>query len=132
MSLIQRRLTAVTVAAVLTAALATLAPISTLPVVAAGPNSVTDWSKISVDAVIVGRPAGGAMYLHAIVLIAIYDAVVAVDGGAEPLISAPAVTHPADADAAVAAAAHDVLVARVPGQAATVQLAYDQYLAAIP
>jgi hypothetical protein len=132
MSLVQRRLTAVTIAAVLTAALTTLTPISTRSAIAAGPNSITDWSKISVDAVIVGRPAGGAVYLHAIVLIAMYDAVVAVDGGAEPLISTPAVSLPANADAAVAAAAHDVLVARVPGQEATVQVAYDQYLAAIP
>ena len=113
-------------------ALATGAPLSTPSAAAAGPNSVTDWSLISQDAVIVGRPAGSAVYLHAVVLIAMHDAVVAVDGGADPLVGAPIVTRPADGNAAVAAAAHDVLVARVPTQAATVQLAYDQYLAAIP
>src|SRR5262245_57246563 len=62
---------------------------------AAGPNSVTDWSLISQDAVIVGRPAGSAVYLHAIVLLAIHDAIVAVDGGARPLITSPSVTRPA-------------------------------------
>ena len=50
---------------------------------------------------------------------AMYDAVAAVEGGLEPF--ATRVTSPpgASADAAVAQAAHDVLVARVPGQAAT-------------
>ena len=38
----------------------------------------------------------------------------------------------ASADAAVAQAARDVLVARVPGQAMTVQAAYDTYMASIP
>ncbi len=38
----------------------------------------------------------------------------------------------ASADAAVAQAARDVLVARVPGQAAAAQTAYDAYMAAIP
>jgi PAP2 superfamily len=133
MSLVLRRLTATALGTVLVAgALALGAPISTPPAAAAGSNSVTDWSLISQDAVIVGRPAGSAVYLHAIVLIAMHDAVVAVDGGADPLISAPIVTRPADGDAAVAAAAHDVLVARVPAQAATVQQEYDDYLAAIP
>ena len=44
------------------------------------------------------------------------------------------VTAPPDAsaDAAVAQAARDVLVARVPGQAAAVQTAYDAYMASIP
>ena len=96
------------------------------------PNAVTDWSLISQNAVIIGRPAGSALYLHAIVLIAIHDAVVAIDGGAEPLISSPPVTWPADGDAAVAAAAHDVLVVRVPAQAAAVEAAYVAYLAGIP
>ena len=99
---------------------------------AAGPNAVTQWSVVSQNAVIVGRPAGSAFYLHAITLVAIHDAVVAIDGGARPLISSPPVTIPADGGAAVAAAAHDMLVARVPGQAAAVQVAYDAYLAAIP
>jgi hypothetical protein len=99
---------------------------------AGGPNAVTDWSLISQNAVIVGRPAGGAVYLQAIVLIAIHDAVVAIDGGAQPLISSPPVSWPADADAAVAAAAHDVLVVRVPAQAVPVEAAFVAYLAGIP
>jgi hypothetical protein len=63
---------------------------------------------------------------------AMYDAVAAVLGGLEPF--ATRVTSPpgASADAAVAQAARDVLVARVPGQAAAVQAAYDAYMASIP
>ena len=38
----------------------------------------------------------------------------------------------ASADAAVAQAARDALVARVPAQAANVQTAYDSYMALIP
>src|SRR5829696_8530939 len=63
---------------------------------------------------------------------AIYDAVAAVEGGLDPF--ATAVTSPpgASADAAVAQAAHDVLVARVPGQAAAVEAAYLAYMASVP
>jgi hypothetical protein len=127
-----RKAAAVLASVIAVGALGLGAPVAPPSVAAAGPNAVTDWSLISQDAVIVGRPAGSAVYLHAVVLLAIYDAIVAVDGGAQPLISSPPVARPADGDAAVAAAAHDVLVARVPGQAAAVQLAYDQYLAGIP
>jgi hypothetical protein len=61
-----------------------------------------------------------------------YDAVAAIEGGLVPF--ATSVTPPpgASADAAVAQAARDVLTARVPGQAATVQTAYDAYMASIP
>ena len=63
---------------------------------------------------------------------AMYDAVAAIEGGLAPF--ATSVTPPPDAsaDAAVAQAARDVLVARVPAQAATVQTAYDAYMASIP
>jgi hypothetical protein len=128
-----RRTTAAAIAVVLAVGALGAGTPSALPRVAAGgANAVTDWSLISQNAVVVGRPAGSAFYLHAIVLLAIHDAVVAIDGGADPLISSPQVTWPADADASVAAAARDVLVARVPGQAAQVQAAYDAYLGGIP
>ena len=101
-------------------------------VAAAGPGAVIDWSIVSARTVAVGRPAGSADYLHAITIVAIHDAVAAIDGGTRALISSPPVQLPADTDAAVAAAAHDVLVARVPGQASQVQAAYDAYVAGIP
>jgi len=63
---------------------------------------------------------------------AIYDAVAAVDGGLEPFATGVSAPPGASADAAVAQAARDVLVARVPGQAIPVQTAYEAYMASIP
>jgi hypothetical protein len=133
MGAVRRLTTAALVATfIATGALVVGAPTSVPRILAAGANAVTDWSVVSQNAVIVGRPAGSAFYLHAMTLVAIHDTVIAIDGGHESLVSSPPVTLPADGDAAVAAAAHDVLVARVPGQAGAVQLVYDAYLAGIP
>ena len=132
-NLARRRIVSTLVAAVIAIGALGMGTPSSIPqAAAAGPNSVTDWSLVSQVAVIVGRPAGSAVYLHAIVLVAIHDAVVAIDGGAQPLLTSPPVTLPANADAAVATAAHDVLVARVPAQAGPVEAAYVAYLASIP
>jgi hypothetical protein len=132
MRLVHHRATAVVAAAAIAAAAFGIGAPSASRVAAAGPNAVTVWSTVSARAVVVGRPAGGAVYLHAITIVAIHDAVAAIDGGTRPLVSSPPVQLPADTDAAVAAAAHDVLVARVPGQASQVQASYDAYLAGIP
>jgi hypothetical protein len=61
-----------------------------------------------------------------------YDAVAAVEGGLDPFATGVTAPPEASADAAVAQAARDVLVARVPGQATPVQIAYDAYMASIP
>jgi hypothetical protein len=121
------------VAAVVIALGAILSGAPTSPPVAraAGPNAVTDWSLISQGAVIQGRPATSAIYLQAIVHVAIYDAVVAIEGGAKPFASSPHVARPASTAAAVAAAAHDVLIARAGAQASQVEAAYTTYLAGI-
>jgi hypothetical protein len=63
---------------------------------------------------------------------AMYDAVAAVEGGLEPFATGVTAPPQASADAAVAQAARDVLVARVSGQAAAVQAAYDAFMASIP
>jgi hypothetical protein len=94
-------------------------------------NAVTDWSQIAQNAIVVGRTSSSSLVLEAIVQAAVYDAVVAVEGGSEPFVASPIVTRPASADAAVAAAAHDVLVARVPGQATNIEAQYTTYLATI-
>ena len=52
--------------------------------------------------------------------------------GLKPFATGVTAPPGASADAAVAQAARDVLVARVPGQATTVQIAYDAYMASIP
>jgi hypothetical protein len=94
-------------------------------------NAVTDWSQIAQNAIVLGRTSSSSLYLEAMVQAAVYDAVVAVEGGYEPLIASPIVTRPASTAAAIATAAHDVLVARVPGQAANVDAQYAAYLAEI-
>ena len=63
---------------------------------------------------------------------AIYDAVAAVDPGLEPFVTEVDAAPGASVEAAVAQAARDVLVARVPGQAGAVQTAFDAYVAGIP
>jgi hypothetical protein len=83
-------------------------------------NPVTDWSEIAQNAIVVGRPTASALVLEGIVQAAVYDAVVAIEGGYEHFVAVPTVAYPASPAAAVAAAARGVLVARVPGQAASV------------
>lgn len=99
---------------------------------AAAENAVVHWSGIAEGAIAVGRPPASCSVLAGMVHGAMYDAVAAIEGGLAPF--ATGVTSPPDAssDAAVAQAARDVLVARVPLQAATVQIAYDAYMALIP
>ena len=95
-------------------------------------NAVIDWNEIAQNAIVVGRPAGSSSVLEGIVQAAIYDATVAIEGGYEPFVATPTVTHPASTETAVAAAARGVLVVRVPGQAAYVDGEYAAYLATIP
>jgi hypothetical protein len=95
-------------------------------------RAVLDWNHIAQNAITVGRPAASSELLMAIVQVAVYDAVVAIHGGARPYAAAPRVSRPASTTAAVATAAHHVLVARVPTQATSVEVAYVDALAGIP
>jgi hypothetical protein len=95
-------------------------------------NAVTDWNEIAANATRAAYTSTSALVLDAIVEAAVYDAVIAIDGGSEPFVTSPAVPRPASTAAAVAAAAHDVLVARVPGQATSIDAQYAAYLAGIP
>ena len=100
---------------------------------APGENAVLHWSGIAANAIIVGpRPPASSSVLGGMVHGAMYDAVAAVEGGLEPFATGVTAPPGASADAAVAQAARDVLVARVPGQAATVQAEYDAFMASIP
>ena len=99
---------------------------------APGDNAVVHWSGVAASAIVVGRPPASSSVLGGMVHGAMYDAVAAVEGGLEPFATDVTPSPGASADAAVAQAARDVLVARVPGQAAAVQTAYDAYMALIP
>jgi hypothetical protein len=102
-------------------------------------NAVTDWNQIAQTAIVTPpppgappRPPGSSLVLEGIVQAAIYDATVAIEGSYEPFIASPTVSTPASTAAAIAKAACEVLLARVPDQSASIAGQYDAYLAAIP
>ena len=99
---------------------------------ASSENAVVYWSGVAANAIVVSRAPASSAVLGGMVHGAMYDAVAAVEGGLEPFTTRVTSPPGASADAAVAQAAHDVLVARVPGQAGPVQIAYDAYMASIP
>lgn len=91
-------------------------------------NPVLDWNINAINAIGnaptapipgLGQPPPLAVIHLAMVQGAIYDAVNAIDGGHEPYLSGlPSAPEGASKAAAVATAAHDVLVALPPGNAA--------------
>ena len=105
---------------------------SAAPAVASSDNAVVHWSGVAASAIAVGRAPASSAVLGGMVHGAMYDAVAAVEGGLEPFATGVTAPPGASADAAVAQAARDVLVARVPLQAAAVQTAYDTFMASIP
>ena len=99
-------------------------------------NPVTDWAAIVQTAI--HNPAGprnpsAAAILHTIVALAVYDAVMAIDGGYEPYATDVDASAGADVAAAVATAAHRTARGRVAeSQFAYLDAEYDAYLATIP
>lgn len=94
-------------------------------------DAVTDWNAIAVQTISNGGAAHGsavAVLDNAVVQIAVYDAVVAYSGRFRPyhVQINGASGSPV---AAVAAAAHDVLVNRFPLQAGALDMTYNNYLA---
>ena len=97
-------------------------------------RAVADWSLIAQNTIVaVGRrfPGEAAVYMG-IVHAAIYDVVVAIEGGYRPYAITPTVPPNTSVDAAVATAAHRVLVERFRDQQATLDDLYDAYLNGIP
>jgi hypothetical protein len=91
-------------------------------------DAVVDWNQITVDAVTAGRPGPIGIVDIALVHIAVHDAVQAIERRFEPyLFEMERVSG--KRSAAVAAAAHDVLVGMYPAQAATLDPLYYDYLA---
>jgi hypothetical protein len=98
-------------------------------------DMVLDWNDHAVNEIvgIAGqRPERGLIRL-AMVHVAIYDAVNAIDGHPfQSYASTPTVVSPASPEAATAAAAHDVLVALFPARLAELDAHYSTSLATIP
>jgi hypothetical protein len=100
--------------------------------VAAGPacaDAVTDWNEIAQQAIVAGRPGPIGAIDSALVQVAVHDAVQAIDKRFEPYHVEVKGAH-GSRHAAVAAAAHGVLVGIYPTQAATLDATYFNYLAA--
>jgi hypothetical protein len=101
----------------------------------AAADAITDWNAFLLATAVpapVARPANeigiAAGYMH----IAIYDAIVAIDGGYTPFATAVSPVPPgASRDAAVAAAANRILTALYPALSATITAHYNAAIAAI-
>jgi hypothetical protein len=95
---------------------------------AAYADAVTDWNAIAQPAITAGNPGAPGALDSALVQIAVHDAVQALDGRFEPYHFTMKAAHGSQS-AAVAAAAHDVLVGLYPAQAGSLDAAYYSYLA---
>ena len=96
---------------------------------------VLDWNAHAARAIVTvgGLVPPRALIRLAMVHLAIYDAVNAIDGTPfEPYAGVPTVDRPASVEAAAATAAHDVLVALFPAQVVDLDAKYAASLAALP
>lgn len=96
-------------------------------------RAVADWSLIAQNTIVaVGKkfPGEAAVYMG-IVHATIYDVVVAIEGGYRPFAITPTVPPNTSVDAAVATAAHRVLVGRFSEQQNTLDDVYFAYLKGI-
>jgi hypothetical protein len=91
-------------------------------------DAVSDWNATTLDAVTVGRPGPVGVVDVALVQVAVHDAVQALEGRYEPYHAEVRGARGSRA-AAVAAAAHDVLVGIYPAQTSTLDAIYFNYLA---
>ena len=100
------------------------------------PNVVTEWSRIVQPAIhnsAEPRTPVGAFIVHTVVQLAVYDAVVAIEGGFEPFQTSLDAPAGADIRAAVATAAHRSARGRVaPPRHPYLDEQYTAYMAAIP
>ena len=113
-------------------------------IVADKPNGVSYWNDIANKTVLAPSPASAVnstpeeqrptfFFDVASVHVAIYDAVVAIEGRYKPFAVKPkAPAAGASTEAAVNAAAYGVLRALFPNRSAVYQAAYEQRLAALP
>ncbi len=97
-----------------------------------GPNIVAQWNKVAEDTVV----ASGAFQIEGLVYmsytqLAVFDALVAIDGGYAPYGHALDAPAGASRDAAVVEAAYTVLVHHFPGSAGSLATARDESLGAI-
>jgi hypothetical protein len=107
-----------------------------LPHALPAPNVVTDWAGIVQSAInnpAAPRPPASSEVLHAMIVLAMYDAAIAIEGGYRPFTAAIEAPAGADVRAAVATAAYLTARARVlASQFAYLDAQHTAYLAGIP
>ncbi len=111
-------------------------PPTPAPAPAPAPNAVIEWAGIVQQAIhgpAAPRSSGTAQILHTMVHLAVYDAVVAIEGGSRPFAAKIAARPGADVRAAVATAAYLTARPRIAAaHIAPFDQAYGAYLAALP
>jgi hypothetical protein len=98
-------------------------------------DSVTDWNAIASNAIVTtaGQPPPVSALSFAMVQGAVYDAVNAIDQVRHrPYLVAPSANPWDSEDAAVAAAAYQVLIGLFPAQQSILEPLYNDYIAALP
>lgn len=94
---------------------------------------VVEWNEIAMrELVAAGRHPLTQPFVVAAMQIAVYDAVVAIERGAEPFLTELSAPHGASSPAAAAAAAHGVLKGYLPGSAQMLDTELAETLAGIP
>lgn len=128
------RLIALTLMAVTIVVLGGAAASSAKPQPSGSPDTyVTSWDATGTQAFsAAGLTAAEGHVIFAYVAIAVYDSVMAIEGGYDPFAVDVDAPEDTSAEAAVAAAARRVLVHYLPGQAGIVEAAYTASLATIP
>ena len=100
------------------------------------PNAVTEWALVVQQAIhnaSAPRSAGTSQILHTMVMLAVYDAVVAVDGGYRPFVADIEAPSGADLRAAIATAAYSTARARVaPSQVGYLDQQYAMFMSTVP
>jgi hypothetical protein len=103
---------------------------------ASAPNVVTEWSRLvqpTIHSAAEPRSQASSIVLHTTIQLAIYDAVMATEGGFEPFLAKVDAPAGADVRAAVATAAYRTAKGRVAAsQHAYLDEKYTAFMAAIP
>lgn len=116
-------------------------PVPPVTIVVAGPNAVSYWNEVATATVNLPAAATGTWEEQrpnttvdlATVHVAIYDAVIAISGTHQPYAITPtSPTAGASQEAAVAAAAYNVLRGLFPNRGAQYQAAYDTFVGSMP
>jgi hypothetical protein len=119
---------------VLSAVVAASAPAGPRPRASVeSPQVVLDWNATAAATLLAsGKPQPESMVYIGLTQAAVYDAVIAIEGGFEPYQIVPGVPPGSSPEAAAAAAAYGVLVNYFPAQKPALDAAYAASLAGIP